>query len=214
MNDESLHPNTPSDVGRMTAAHIYNHEFKRSIVGGYDASEVEEFLDRVGDAFEAMAVRLQILEDRNQDNRERLEAYRRSEETLHNTLVASQKFNENTLTTAKREAESLVQEARMIRDRAQFEADRLPEALAKDVQQLRDQRTRLRAELAAMLDTYQNFLDNMVSAEERVAEQVSAALPKGENTAPEPPAASVESKTPQDKEAALGPFFPGQETEE
>ena len=158
-------PPLPETARDVTAADIYHREFKRVLTGGYSVHEVDEFLERVGDAFSALTGRLELLEDRDREQREQLEAFRRSEDTLRSALVASQKFNENILDAAKREANALREEAQLIKTRAEHEAARLPAEVAAEVDRLQKLRRRLRDDLLATLNTHRNLLESIPQAE-------------------------------------------------
>lgn len=160
-----------TDARGLTPADIYHKEFKRAVVGGYDMRQVDEFLTRVGDAFDALVLQVQLLKERDHEQREQLQAFREMEETLRNTLVTSQKFSENITETAKREADALIEEAHLIKARAQFEAGRLPAEMAEDVRQLKERRERLRLDMLSVLDTHRNLLNTMTPAEDRIAEE-------------------------------------------
>lgn len=161
----------PSDPRGLTSADIYNREFHRVMFGGYDMREVDEYLARVADAFESMAQQLQTFRERDREQRNQIEAFHEMEESLRSALVTSQKFTENLMEAAKREAEALIEQAHLTKARAQFEAARLPAEMAEDVRRLQEQRDRLRAELLAILDTHTNLLNTTPLAERRVGIQ-------------------------------------------
>lgn len=171
MTEEVPMSSSRGDVRGLTSADIYHWEFKRALVGGYDMRQVDQFLTRVADAFDGMVRQLELVRERDQEQREQLAMYREMEDTLRNTLVTSQRFSENIVDAAKREADSLVEEAHLVKARAQFEASKLPAEIAEDVKRLREERARLRSELLAILDTHRNLINNLIPAEERVAEQ-------------------------------------------
>ncbi len=214
MTEDSVHANGPGGgVRGLTAADIYHREFKRVLFGGFAMREVDEFLERVCDTFEALTARLQALEERDREQGEQLEAFRQMEDTLRNTLVTSQKFGENIVEAAKREADALVEEARMLKARAQFEAAKLPVEIAEDIRKLQEQRARLRTELLSILETHKSLLSTLASAEERKAGDTlesgpASPEPEREDTAPEsrqePPAA--------DDTAEPEAFFSSEET--
>jgi cell division initiation protein len=141
----------------ITPSDLYNIKFKRALVGGYEAKEVEELLERVGDALEALATEVRSLRERNEDQKASLEEYRQIEATLRSALVSSQKFSEDIIAAAQREAHTLLEEARL-------KAAQLPETIAREIQQLERQRERLRAELLAIFDTHKKLLDAVLGA--------------------------------------------------
>lgn len=220
MADEPIEPESSGSFRGISAEDIFHWEFRRSLTGGYAVNEVDDFLEEVGAAFDALVTRMELLDERDQEQRQRIEAYRRSEDTLRDALKAAQKFNEDIIGTARREADALRAEARAIKARAQLEAAELPQAIAEEVRILREQRARLRAELNAVLDTHRRLLDSVVHAEEQL-EKLSGAHepPSGEETQrAEPAAGAPDSSAPggqldsESGEEIPNAFFSGGET--
>ena len=199
MTEDLPIPSGLQNVHGINAADIYHREFKRVMVGGYDMHEVDEFLTRVADAFDALQKRLQAVEEREHELREQAGAYQEMEETLRNALVTSQKFSENIIDVAKREADSLVEEARVIKARAQFEASKLPTEVARDIRRLQEQRARLRSEIQAVLRSHQNLLESLLPAEQRLAEESSQAARREPARKPPSGDAATAAATEEDK---------------
>lgn len=144
---------SPSDVCEM--------RFKRSL-RGYDTTEVDRYLERVADVLEDLIGQVRGLKETVQEQKARIEEYRQMESTWRDALVSSQKFAEDTLAAARREANALLEEARLKRAQEAMEAYRLPEALTRDIQALEHQRARLRVEMLSILDTHRQLLDNHI----------------------------------------------------
>ncbi len=190
----------------ITPSDLYNHQFKRVVMGGYKAQEVDEFLERVADVMEALIVQVRELRDRNEEQRRRLEEYRQMEETLRSALVSSQTFSENILEAARREARALIEQARLEKEQAKLENARMPEKLSHEIRMLRQQRDRLRVELLAILETHRRLLDSLIPAE-------TTGVPSGffetARHEREPAAEPVEAPEP---EAIEGETVPARET--
>jgi len=144
-------PLTPSD--------LYHREFPRSIVGGYQPSQVDAFLTRVADMLESLIQENQQLKEVQAANEARLDEYHQIEEALRSALVTSQKFSESVVDSAKREAELMIEEARLRKERLDLEAGKLPPELAREIERLTLQRDRLRHEIKATLTAHQTLLD-------------------------------------------------------
>lgn len=144
---------SPSDVCEM--------RFKRSL-RGYDTTEVDRYLERVADVLEDLIGQVRSLKETVQEQKARIEEYRQMESTWRDALVSSQKFAEDTLAAARREANALLEEARLKRAQEAMEAYRLPEALTRDIQALEHQRARLRVEMLSILDTHRQLLDSHI----------------------------------------------------
>lgn len=144
---------SPSDVCEM--------RFKRSL-RGYDTTEVDRYLERVADVLEDLIGQVRSLKETVQEQKARIEEFRQMESTWRDALVSSQKFAEDTLAAARREANALLEEARLKRAQESMEAYRLPEALTRDIQALEHQRARLRLEMLSILDTHRQLLDTHI----------------------------------------------------
>lgn len=151
----------------LAPSDIVNKEFRRSLFYGYDPREVESYLGRIADVLELQAREVRELKQQLEEYKDKLEEFRQVEETLRNALVTSQKFGENLIESARREAENMLETARIDQKRILMEAGRLPAALEQEIARLQEQRDRLRAELASVLATHRDLLDNLVPAEEQ-----------------------------------------------
>lgn len=151
----------------ITPSDIYNQDFKRAFLGGYEIKEVDTFLERVADIIEHLIDQIRYLREKVDEQRATIEEYREIEKTLRSALVSSQKFSEDILASAKREAESLIEEARLKKAQAQLAAAKLPRKLARDIHVLEQQRSRMRREMLAILETHKNLLDSLIPEEER-----------------------------------------------
>lgn len=159
----------------ITPSDLYNTEFKSAIMGGYDKNEVDAFLERVADAYEAVLTQLRTLRERNEEQKVQLDAYLEMEHTLRDALITAQKFSEDALDGARREADALIEQARLTKARAEHEAGRLSEALRAEIRALRDERGRLRADLEAILEAHRHLVENIPAAEHKVTVEPSAA---------------------------------------
>lgn len=148
------HALSPSDV--------LNRDFKRAGFGGYDRAEVDAFLERVADALEELILEVRLLKERNEEQRKALDEYRDLENSLRNALISSQRFGEEVVEAAKREAHVILEEARLKKAQAQLEMARVPNSLARDIHVLEQQRSRMRLELLAILETHRRLLDSLI----------------------------------------------------
>jgi len=163
----------------LTPSDLYNREFKRVFLGGYESREVDEYLERVADVLETLITQVRTLKEAQEELKDQLQEYRQMEATLRDALMSSQKFGEDVIETAKREAGTIVAQAEAEGERRLAESAKLPPALAEEIAQLREQRNRLRSDILAILATHRALLNNLDSAEE-------ALEPHGEDLPVEP----------------------------
>ncbi len=89
---------------------IRKHEFKRGF-RGFDADEVIAFLDMVSMEYEKMVTQNAILTDKVQNFESQLKKYRDIESTLQETLLSAERAREDTVKTAKKQADVIIREA-------------------------------------------------------------------------------------------------------
>ncbi len=139
---------------------IKKKEFEQKM-RGYDVDQVRAFLDEVAQEFE-MAIRDQYqIEDELEALKKKLEHYLSLEGTLEKTLLAAQQTAIKMEDNAKKEAELLLGEARL-------ERDKMLKDVPLEIERARGEVTRLRAEydstlvrMRSLLSGFSTFLDSM-----------------------------------------------------
>ncbi len=158
----------------ITPSDLYSTEFKNALMGGYDKEEVDAFLEKTADAFEALIEQVRRLKDEREDHRSQAQEFQEMERTLRNALVSSQRFAENLLDAARREADLIQEEADLIREQARLDAKRVPEALQEEVRALKAERDHLRADLMAILETHRALAERIPLADGHFEPRTSA----------------------------------------
>jgi len=148
----------------ISPSDLCNHQFKRVAMGGYRPEEVDRLLERVADVMESLIVQVRELKRQNEEQRTRLDDYLMMEKSLQNALVSSQKLSENIIDSAKREADALLEQARLKKAETELGAPRNPRDLLRDVDTLTQQRARLREEMLALLEAHRRLLDGFIPA--------------------------------------------------
>ncbi len=98
------------DGFRLTPVDVRAQEFRRRALG-YDTEGVEDFRQRVADELERLLRERAQMEDRMENFREQLRAFRDRERALNEALVMAQQMRDDTETMAKRNSEVTIQEA-------------------------------------------------------------------------------------------------------
>lgn len=142
---------------KLNPLDIYNKEFKKSTFG-YNTSQVDEFLDDVGVAYERLLKDLNKLQEENQDLKEKIEDYEDMEAKLQNTLDSIQG-------TVSERVEQADKEARMIRKEARMKAEEIKENAREQVasekrklEQLREQRNFFKIRFQTLLESHLEML--------------------------------------------------------
>ena len=146
----------------LSPSDLLNQQFKRAGFGGYRRQQVDDFIERVADVLEGLINQVRQLKEKNDEQRRTIAEYEDIEAALRNTLLTSQHHGDRMLDTAKREAYVIVEEAKLKRAQAQADATKLPTHLARDIHLLEQQRSRLRVELLAILETHRKLIDSLV----------------------------------------------------
>lgn len=154
------------DDKALTPSDLYSKEFKTNLMGGYDKDEVEHYLERVADVLESLIKQNRELKERNTELRQEAETFHEMESSLRNALITSQKFHENVLDNARREADAMLEEAKLAKALAITKASKLPELLQSEINTLRAMRDQLRAELRVVLKTHVELLGQLALAED------------------------------------------------
>jgi cell division initiation protein len=181
----------------MSPSDIVNRDFRRKFFGGYESREVDAYLGRIADVLEMTARQVRDLKAQLEDYKAKLDEYRQVEETLRNALVTSQKFGENLIESARREAETLLESAKIERRRIEVEASKLPVALVQEISQLEEQRNRLRFEITSILAAHRDLLDSIPLADGNGRHKTAGAAENANNSGasqPFPPLAESQEK--------------------
>ncbi len=194
---EQATPEELWEAASIAPSDLYYTQFRRAIFGGYDRTDVDMFRDHVADLFEGLLGQVRDLKKGIGEQKSEIGEFHEMEGALRNALKSSQKFSEQILDAAKREADAMLAEACLAKSRAETEAVQLPEALRQEIEELKGERERLRADIQAVLETHAKLLGRIPAAEvtatrpvidvgqERKTRQAPAEFSFGENAAPE-----------------------------
>jgi cell division initiation protein len=144
----------------LSALDIKKKEFEQKM-RGYDVEEVRRFLDDVSKEFDLL-VRDEIsLEDELEETKKKLDHYLSLESTLERTLLAAQQTALKMEDHAKKEAELILQEARL-------ERDKMLRDIPMEIERTRGETIRLNAEyeatltrMKAMMQGFGRFMESM-----------------------------------------------------
>lgn len=89
---------------------IHNKEFKKAM-RGYDAEEVDEFLDEIIVDFEKMQRELDVLKTQLSNYSENMNSYREKEISLNNALLSAQRFADQLKRDAEAKAAEIIAQA-------------------------------------------------------------------------------------------------------
>lgn len=142
---------------RLSSIDIKKQEFKKSM-RGYDVSEVEAYLDTVGNTVENLFRELEMqneqikkLEEEKAELNSEISIYRENEKTFQKAIVKSQDMAEDILDNAKKRAELIIKEAEILSSKTKVSAQ---EEFLNLKQELDD----LRQKNESVIDDIKNYL--------------------------------------------------------
>lgn len=148
-------------------------DFARAL-RGYDADQVDSFLDVVADRMEQLVRDERSLRERVGTLEEELERFREREKALNDALLAAQELREEARTQAEREAELRIEEA-------ESEAEKIVDSAREEAREaqrrLDDLRRRRDAFLRSFRGTLERFLDEIDAEESRLDDRRSEDQP-------------------------------------
>lgn len=149
---------TPLDVRKKKG------DFRKGL-RGYEAEEVDTFLDMVAERMEQLVRENGGLREKCGSLTESVEHFRNREVAMNEALVSAQQLREEIRTQAEREADLLLREAR-------GQGDRLIADVRRDVEREMDLFERMRARRDRFLRAYRTFLEGQIDEISREEERV------------------------------------------
>lgn len=189
----------------LTSLDVVNQSFKKSL-RGYDAAEVDEFLDHVAETLQFYNQRTKELERDLASKQESLAEYDRMKDVLHEALLMAQKSADDRVKSAREQANKIIADAREQADAMCRDAAAEAERLRAGVEQIRNIRDMYAQEFRGVLAKFDNQLNQAMNSQ--LGGAVDSVLEVRENQAevPQPEAAEEPAlkSDPGDFEAACG----------
>lgn len=139
---------------RLTSMEINNKDFKRGF-RGYDIDEVDEFLEKISEDYEAIYKENSTLKEKLTAMTEKLNHYAKIEDTIQNTLLLAQNAAEQAKVSAQKEADLIVKNAN--------EASmRIMDKARNDVLQVNDQYESIKQEFNKFRAKYRSFMKSQL----------------------------------------------------
>ncbi|MGL4655303.1 MAG: DivIVA domain-containing protein [Sarcina sp.] len=136
---------------KLTPMEINNKEFKKAI-RGYAPEEVDEFLDRIVEEYEALYKENSKLKEKLEAANEKIQHHSQIENTIQNTLILAQETAEQSKKTSQEEADRIIRKAN---DTAQKILDKAH----NDVLQINDDYDVIKQEFVKFRAKFRNFMN-------------------------------------------------------
>ena len=177
---------------------IHNKEFKKAM-RGYDAEEVDEFLDEIIVDYEKMQRELDVLKTQLSNYSENMNSYREKEISLNNTLVSAQRFADQLIKDAEQKAAGIVADA-------EAEAQRIIGSTEAKYNKVLADYTMLAARYNDAKETLKDYFRNQIAVLEKEeaginTDEVAAYLKQ--NEALEAPAEDAEQAMSENEETKI-----------
>jgi cell division initiation protein len=160
---------TPLDVRKKKG------DFRR-VMRGYEAEEVDNFLDQVAERMEVLVRENSALRERTSQLAESLNSFKGREQAMNDALVTAQQLREEIRSQSQKDADLTVREARSEGERLIFEAKKAVEIEREALHRVRSHRSRF-------LRSYRAFLEGQL-VEIRQEEEGAARSAPAARTAP------------------------------
>ena len=135
---------------KLTPMDINNKEFKRGL-RGYNAEEVDEFLDEVVESYEELYKENSKLKETVTRLKDKVEHYEKLEVTIQNTLVLAQNAAEQAKETSQKEADLII-------NNANETAQKILDKAHNDVISINDEYERVKEEFIKFRAKFRGFM--------------------------------------------------------
>ncbi|MEO0122893.1 MAG: DivIVA domain-containing protein [candidate division WOR-3 bacterium] len=144
----------------ITPLEIRKQEFRKSL-RGYDPHEVRSFLEMISNEMENLMRENASLNERVKDLDAKIEDYRRMEKILQDTLTTTQKATEELREGAKKEAETIIANARVEAQKFLREAQSELARIKEETKMVEHQKLLLVSEFRGLLESYLRLLERL-----------------------------------------------------
>jgi cell division initiation protein len=138
---------------------IHNKEFSRSF-RGYNEDEVDDFLERIIQDYEALIRQNKELEERVAELTEKLQHFTNIEDSLSKSIILAQETAEEVKANARKEAQLIVKEAEKNADRIVSEALNKSRKIALEVEEVQKHAAIFRARFRALIQAQLEMLES------------------------------------------------------
>lgn len=144
----------------ITPLEIRKQEFKKGL-RGYDPHEVRAFLEMVSTELEHLLRENAGLTEKVKDLDSKIEDYHRMEKILQDTLTTTQKATDELKNGAKKEAETIIANARVEAQRFLKEAQTELSRIKEETKMVEHQKLLLVSEFRGLLESYLRLLERL-----------------------------------------------------
>jgi len=180
---------TPLDVRKK------KQDFKRS-VRGYDAQQVDSFLELVSDRLEQLVREHGSLTDRVANMQRQLDTYQDREKALNEALLAAQELREEARSQSERDAQVRLREAETHAEAILLDADQAIRHSQRRLEDLRARRRHFLKSLRSVMERFEDYLELEETRLESEPEDLGDLIERLETDLGEPAPTAARPRSP------------------
>ena len=142
----------------LTPLDIQQQKF-RTRFRGFDAQEVDNFLEQMADAFEALLKENENLKEEISRFQLEIQGYRNREDSFKRALLNSQKVIEQMKDNAQKSAELIIAEAEVKAEKILNKAHNRLAQLHEDIAELKRQRLQIEVQIGSVIEAHSKLLE-------------------------------------------------------
>jgi cell division initiation protein len=142
----------------LTPLDIQQQKF-RTRFRGFDAQEVDNFLEQMADAFEALLKENENLKEEISRFQLEIQGYKNREDSFKRALLNSQKVIEQMKDNAQKSAELIIAEAEVKAEKILNKAHNRLAQLHEDIAELKRQRLQIEVQIGSVIEAHSKLLE-------------------------------------------------------
>lgn len=146
----------------LTPLDVENKKFSKQMMNGYNAEEVDNFLEELGIDYAKKYKEVNELNRKIEEMSLEMEKYKTIESTLQNTLIMAQSTADEVKSVAKQQAEQMIEEAKVT---AQKEVSALDQEVAYKKKTLDD--------LQKQFDIYKAKMESLLISQLELIKEIN-----------------------------------------
>ena len=158
---------------KTTALDVYNTRFKKRF-RGYDAEQVDSFLEAIARGLEELTKENKELSEQLKRYENQIEEHRRKEQSVYQALLEAHQYGEEAKSAATRESELILREAKFEANTIVQKAKAQVERIRQELMVLEHEKRRFIAEYRAFLDAHLKMLPTIEAPQERSVSEITA----------------------------------------
>lgn len=154
---------------------LLNKQFSRRMFG-YSTTEVDQFMLELAEVLGNAADTQKGLRKKIKRLERAVKEYRQRDETLRDTLISTQKMVDDLKVTAGKEAQLIIDEARVKADAAVQSGHNRIAQLHEEIESLKRQRTQFEIQLKGLLKSHMDMIEISNDPEKEKTEELESKL--------------------------------------